>query len=180
VGTNGNLALSFRNTGKQGAVLHVYDKLHLDQIPRRYTVEAGKELRDDFWNVVTSDHGRYDLWVYGPNGFVRSFRGTVVPTPVKIEIELSYDPANASLGLRVCNEGNDKATLTVSANAYRADGPWTLTVPAGGTAEQRWSIANSGCWYDFTVAGVLSFERRFAGRLESGKHGISDPAMGMP
>ena len=51
----------------------------------------------------------------------------------------------------------------MTANAYRADGPWTLTVPAGGSAEQRWSIANSGNWYDFTVSGVLNFERRFAG-----------------
>jgi phospholipase C len=179
VGTNGTIGLSFRNTGKQGAVFHVYDKLHLDQIPRRYTVEAGKELRDDFWNVITSDNGRYDLLVYGPNGFVRSFRGTAVPAnaPVKAEIEVSYDPANASLDLKVRNEGTGQATLTVTANTYRADGPWTLTVPAGGTAEQRWSIANSGSWYDFTVAGVLNFERRFVGRLESGKHGISDPAM---
>src|SRR5262249_4960834 len=166
------------NTGKQGAVFHVYDKLHLDQIPRRYTVEAGKELEDDFWNFVTRDNGYYDLWVYGPNGFVRSFSGTVVPTRVKIDIELSYDVANASLGILVCNKGGDQETLTVSANAYRADGPWTLTAPAGGTAERSWSIANSGCWYDFTVAGALKFERRFAGRLESGKHGISDPAMG--
>jgi phospholipase C len=179
VGTNGKIGLSFRNTGKQGAVFHVYDKLHLDQIPRRYTVEAGKELRDDFWNVITGDNGRYDLLVYGPSGFVRSFRGTAVPAnaPVKAEIEVSYDPANASLDLKVRNEGTGQATLTVTANTYRADGPWTLTVPAGGTAEQRWSIANSGSWYDFTVAGVLNFERRFVGRLESGKHGISDPAM---
>ena len=96
---------------------------------------------------------------------------------MKAEIEVSYDPANASLDLKVRNEGTGQATLTVTANTYRADGPWTLTVPAGGTAEQRWSIANSGSWYDFTVAGVLNFERRFVGRLESGKHEISDPAM---
>jgi hypothetical protein len=38
------------------------------------------------------------------------------------------------------------------------------------------AVADSSCWYDFTVAGELNFERRFAGRLESGKHGISDPA----
>jgi phospholipase C len=179
VGTDGKIGLSFRNTGEQGAVFHVYDKLHLDQIPRRYTVEARKELRDDFWKVA-SDNGRYDLWVCGPNGFVRSFRGTVAPASIKTEIDLSYDPENVSLELKVCNDGNAAATFTVSANAYRLDGPWTLTVPAGGTAEQRWSIASSSGWYDFTVASHLNFERRFAGRLESGKHSISDPAMGMP
>jgi phospholipase C len=177
---NGRIGLRFRNTGKQGAVFHVYDRLHLDQIPRRYTVEVGKNLSDDFWNAFARDNGHYDLWVYGPNGFVRTFKGTVVPTnaAVKTEINLSYEPVNAALRLKVRNEGTDQATLTVTANAYRADGPWELTIPAGGTAKQHWSIAENGNWYDFTVVGALDFERRFAGRLESGKHGISDPAMG--
>jgi phospholipase C len=178
---SGRISLGFRNTGKQGAVFHVYDKLHLDQIPRRYTVEAGKELSDDFWNAITGDNGRYDLWVYGANGFIRTFKGTTFPenAPAKTELELSYDSANASLGLKVRNTGADQARLTVVANAYRADGPWKLTAPAGGTVEQRWSIADSGCWYDFTITDAADFERRFAGRLESGKHGISDPAMGL-
>jgi phospholipase C len=44
--TNGFLSLAFINSGAQGAVFHVYDKLHLDRIPRRYTVEAKKRLTD--------------------------------------------------------------------------------------------------------------------------------------
>jgi phospholipase C len=117
----------------------------------------------------------------GPNGFVRTFKGTMVPAnvPVKTETDLSYDPANATLDLKVRNEGIDPATLAVTANTYRVGGPWTLMVPAGGTVAQRWSIADSSSWYEFTVTGAPDFERRFAGRLESGKHRISDPAMGM-
>jgi phospholipase C len=45
-----SVELTFSNTGTQGAVYHVYDKLHLDRIPRRYTVEAGKTLTD-IWDV---------------------------------------------------------------------------------------------------------------------------------
>jgi phospholipase C len=78
----------------------------------------------------------------------------VVPAAARTEINLSYDRENASLDLKVCNEGNDQATLTVSANAYRADGLWTLIVPAGGTAEQRLPIADSSCWYDFSCGGT--------------------------
>jgi phospholipase C len=96
----------------------------------------------------------------------------------KAEIEVSCDPSDAVISVKVRNHGSGPAKLTVTANAYRADGPWTLTAPAGGTAEHSWSISNSNNWYDFTVAGVADFERRFAGRLESGNHGISDPAMG--
>ena len=36
----------FSNTGKQAAVFHVYNRLDLTAIPRRYMVEAGKQLDD--------------------------------------------------------------------------------------------------------------------------------------
>jgi phospholipase C len=41
------------------------------------------------------------------------------------------------------------------------------------------AMAPSG-WYDFsvTVNGHEGLERRYAGRIESGEDGISDPAMG--
>ena len=58
-------------------MLHVYDRLHLERGPRRYTVEAGKRL-DGIWDTAT-DHGRYDLWVLGPNGFHRHFAGRPPP-----------------------------------------------------------------------------------------------------
>jgi hypothetical protein len=37
--------------GRAGAVFHVYDRKHLDKIPRRYTVEAGKTLSDT-WPIL--------------------------------------------------------------------------------------------------------------------------------
>jgi phospholipase C len=41
-GGNGTVTLKFANTGRAAAVFHVYDKLHLDRVPRRYVVEPGK------------------------------------------------------------------------------------------------------------------------------------------
>jgi phospholipase C len=40
-------------------------------------------------------------------------------------------------------------------------------------------LAASHAWYDFSVAvdGATDFARRFAGRVETGKAGSSDPAM---
>jgi phospholipase C len=46
------------------------------------------------------------------------------------------------------------------------------------TPTLNWNLAASGNWYDFTVQ-ASNFERRFAGRMESGQHGISDPAMAL-
>ena len=65
----------------------------------------------------------------------------------------------------------------VRAEAYRSDGPWSLDLKPGQTVKRSWALAEQGRWYDFTVSGE-GFERRFAGRLETGAPGISDPAMG--
>ena len=70
------------NDGDAGAVFHVYDRLHLDRIPRRYTVEAGR-VSSSAAGTTTDDGGRYDLWVLGPNGFHRSFTGGVGPRSLR-------------------------------------------------------------------------------------------------
>ena len=72
-----SVTLTFKNSGAKGVVFHVYDKLHLDRIPRRYTVESKEEIQDT-WDL--SEDGAYDLWVYGPNGFVREFSGQSLMT----------------------------------------------------------------------------------------------------
>ena len=169
------LTLTFENAGPVGAVFHVYDKLHLDRIPRRYTVEANKSLQDD-WHPA-ADRGHYDLWVYGPNGFVREFRGILDPhIPDALGIDLRYDTSNMALEIIATNRGPTKARLTVKANAYRTDGLWVLWVAPGARASQRWSVVASHQWYDFTVKGE-SLEQRFAGRVENGEPGFSDPAV---
>ncbi|MDM0020824.1 phosphocholine-specific phospholipase C [Variovorax saccharolyticus] len=176
----GLLSLIFSNTGKQGTVSHVYDKLHLDLIPRRYTVEAGKQLQD-YWNAGASDSGKYDLWVCGTNGYVRTFKGDAIAwdtADFKPEVQICYEPATGAVYLKVHNAGRAAGRVTVQANAYRNDGLWTLEVAAGATGQQHWNLDGSGHWYDFTVSAE-NFERRFAGRVETGKPSVSDPAMAL-
>jgi phospholipase C len=107
------LGLTFRNTGSIGAVVHVYDRLHLDRIPRRYTVEAGKVLTDD-WKLGETN-GRYDLWVYGTNSFLREFRGTLQTNAHAPEVDLQYDVSARAVRVIATNRGDDKVTLTVCA-----------------------------------------------------------------
>lgn len=168
----GAMGLEFRNAGKAGAVFHVYDRLHLDRLPRRYTVEAGKSIADA-WDAG-ADAGAYDLWVYGPNGFVREFKGMVGAGP---EIEVAYDPAKRTVSATFRNTGVAAASLTVRHNAYHEGAAETVEVKPKGRLVRRWSVADSHDWYDLTVSGA-GFERRLAGRLETGKGGISDPAIG--
>ena len=169
-----HLTLVFRNTGAVGAVFHVYDKLHLDRIPRRYTVEAGKTL-SDIW-LVKQDSGQYDLWVYGPNGFVREFRlrgGAPGHHPAP-QIRVEYDAPNTTIRLIATSKGQEE--LTVHSNAYRSDGPWHLRLARGRPATLDWSLTTSHQWYDFTVA-CGPVEHRFAGRIETGAPAFSDPAV---
>jgi phospholipase C len=176
----GLVSLSFSNTGKQGTVFHVYDKLHLDRIPRRYTVEAGKMLTD-YWNTGATDSGKYELWVYGTNGFVRTFKGDALAydtAAFKPEVQVCYDPASGQVYVKVHNTGAQAGSVVVTSNAYRTDGPWPLDVAAGATAMLHWNLDDSGHWYDFTVSAA-NFERRFAGRVETGKPSVSDPAMSL-
>jgi phospholipase C len=179
-GATGTIALTFSNLGRQGAVFHVYDKLHLDRIPRRYTVEAGMTL-NDVWDTAATDSGNYDLWVYSTNGFFRSFQGDALVqgnARFRPEVELVYEPAAGSLYLTVSNTGGEAGQVTIQSNAYRSDGPWLLKLAAHSSGVLHWNLEESSYWYDFT-AQSSGFERRFAGRMETEQHGLSDPAMGV-
>ncbi|HZV66572.1 MAG TPA: phospholipase C, phosphocholine-specific [Telluria sp.] len=176
-----SVELAFLNTGSQGAVFHVYDKLHLDRIPRRYTVEAGKSL-SDVWNT-SLDRGKHDLWVYGPNSFVRGFKidAVAADNAAMPEIKVRYMREEGSLTVSFANAGTQACRLTVRDNAYRSGGPKAVTVAPGKVVEHRWSLNKSANWYDFSVIADApgGYERRFAGRVETGKHSYSDPAIGI-
>lgn len=169
----GRLSLLFRNRGTKGAVFQVYDKQRLDLLPRRYTVEAGGMLTGN-WLAA---EGSLDIFIIGPGGFFRSVAGTASTDSKPLAVDFLYLPEARSVEIVVRNPNGRAATLSIEANAYRMGGPWRLDVPARGKAKRRFDLVESGNWYDLTVSGD-GFERRFAGRLETGAPSISDPAMG--
>jgi len=162
------VTLRFFNEGAVGATFQVYDKRHLDRIPRRYAVEAGKSL-DDQWSV--EGDGSFDLYVLGPNGFMRSFSGTAGATLPTLEAR--YDVKANGLKLAL---GGAAATVTLGDDLYGVNPPQTLAVTPAGQAKAVWSAAKSQGWYDFTVKAP-TMTIRLAGRVETGKHGVSDPLM---
>ena len=170
--------LMFSNTGTQAAVFHVYDQLNLEAIPRRYMVEAGKQL-DDVWNTST---GKYDLWVLGPNGFHRGFAGDLTKSTQAeslAEVRVCVEECDPKIYLKVRHDASKPAKLMVKANAYLPNKTWNIET-ASTEKELNWNMSDFGGWYDFTVTieGDSSFKRRFAGRIETGKDSFSDPYMG--
>ncbi|MDB4988392.1 MAG: phospholipase phosphocholine-specific, partial [Myxococcaceae bacterium] len=58
---------------------------------------------------------------------------------------------------------------------------WQVTVHPYGHALLAWPVQSNGGWYDFLVTCGADdlFARRFAGRIETGRHSVSDPGMGL-
>jgi phospholipase C len=166
----GEIAITFANAGQAGAVFHVYDRLDLARIPRRYTVEAGKQVGDR-WAV--SANGTYDLWVLGPAGFMRGFQGTAAGVPPRLTAR--YDRRAPALLLAV-RGGGAPAEIVVRDDVYGAAAEERLALRPAATQKIARSAQASGGWYDITVAGE-GFAYRYAGRIETGRHGVSDPAL---
>jgi phospholipase C len=166
------VGLTFENKGTAGAVYHVYDLYNLDDIPKRYTVEAGKSL-DDQWAV--SAEGKYDLEVFGPNGYFQKLSGSLPANEPVVTLE--YDHEKGGISIMLGNFGIGPLRLKILSNAYGYADSESLDIAPGESKKKSWDLVNSGNWYDFSVKSGDGYLHRFAGRVETGKPSISDPAM---
>jgi len=168
---NTTIVLTFLNSGKAAAVFHVRSGNATDQV-RMYTVEPGKTLTGS-WKVS----GTYDLKVYGPNGFVRFFKGMVAG--VALQVRAQYEKGEGEIRLSLHNAGSHHASVTVL-DAYTG-ALVTRSLGANfGQADVEFSLGRFGGWYDLvvTVAEDAAFSYRLAGHVETGRDSVSDPAMG--
>jgi hypothetical protein len=100
------IILSFINTGSATVVFQVRSGNTADLV-RTYTVEPGKRLQDT-WNVVSS----YDLSVYGPNGFVRYFKGCIGAGAAALDVFSKYDrEERGAIEWRISNVGASQAEV---------------------------------------------------------------------
>ncbi|PVM86160.1 phospholipase C, phosphocholine-specific [Caulobacter radicis] len=162
-------SLTLNNPGAAGAVLHVYDRLRLDQAPRRYTLGAGGRL-EDAWPA-----GAYDLWLLGPNSFHRHYAGE--PSD-GLEWLIVPNLNGKTVAMTLYNTSSQARTVIVEPAGFLRPKPWTVTLAAGETQGREWQTGVD--WYDLSARceEVPSWRRRAAGRAESGRHSHSDPLMG--
>jgi phospholipase C len=172
--SNSTVCLTFFNTGRATAVFQVRSGNVADPV-RHYTVEPGKTLAGT-WNVASS----YHLSVYGPNGFVRYFNGSIGSSAAVLDVRSSYDRDDdrGSLEWSITNLAADHAEVSVL-DAYTGESSRWLLRP-GETFEGEVSLRQFHGWYDLivTVAGDATFKYRLAGHVETGKDSFSDPALG--
>jgi phospholipase C len=161
--------LEFVNRGSSGAVFHVYDLKRPDDPPRRYTVEARKTLASE-WPA-----GAYDLFVLGPNGFHRRYRGE------EAGVSLAFAAVGRKARLKLLNASGQTQFVTARPGAYeeKIHVIHSAEIPPAQAREFVWDFAPTSGWYDLKVK-VGDFEQRLAGCIEDGSSTTSDPAMGGP
>jgi phospholipase C len=183
------IALEARNGifGKAaaGAPFHVYTPGKFrDQVKlrtRAYAVAAGHRLTDS-WDIESFENGAYHLRVCGPNGFLREFAGSADDPRVEIQCEYAgqTNTLSGDVELRVASHAERALTLQVKDHGYKS-GDHAMVVEPGSSRALVMALGQSHHWYDFsvTIDGAKRFLRRFAGRVETGESGFSDPVMGL-
>jgi phospholipase C len=143
-----------------------------------YAVGAGEKI-NDVWPIEDFENGAYHLNVHGPNGFFREFRGDKNNPALLINCTYAQGVVHVNL---VKTNATHKYTIELSDHSYKSDTKTTVLQSGVLSGTVQIDTSKSFGWYDFSVKvnGNALFEQRYAGRVETGKPGKSDPAMGFP
>jgi phospholipase C len=118
------------------------------------------------WDV-TLTAGKYAVSVYGPDGFLTSFAGQVVPAgqdsgqvPV-----VTAALRSGKVELTLANEGQQQVTYTLTPNDFKGH-TQTVVVQGGKSKAIGWPTDQDG-YYDVVITATSAggFRRRYAGRL---------------
>jgi phospholipase C len=177
------------NVYAPGRYLHIENGLpvYKDLRTWAFTVRAADQFSAT-WPIGDFDKGIYHLRVYGPNGFYREFKGSENDPSVDIQCEYETMTLNklkltGNVELILYNQAGKSFDISIIDNSYK-NPVFSRTVnPSGGmnaSLKIPINLSKQFGWYDFSVkiAGDDLFEKRFAGRVETGESGFSDPFMG--
>jgi phospholipase C len=148
-----------------------------------YGVKAGDKV-SDLWPLHEFEHGVYHLRVYGPNGFYREVMGAENDPFVDIRVEYQSNLLNkaaltGNVEVKISNLHKEAYDVEIIDHSYKVN---SSNRKVGGSSSMNivLHLENSHGWYDFSVKvkGYSDFTRRYAGRVETGKAGFSDPFMG--
>ncbi|MDH6140332.1 phospholipase C [Kitasatospora sp. GP30] len=170
-GADGRLRIDFASHGAAGAHFLVTSSTQAGG-PWNYTVEAGRSLSGE-WQLAT---GGYALAVYGPNGFLREFKGTAGAAGP--ELTARHHGNSGQLQLELTNEGSTPVRLTIT-DGYGNEHEAAYQLRPGARVTHVAHPHRSNGWYDLTVTSDRDpgYRRRLAGHIETGAPSTSDPAI---
>lgn len=138
---------------------------------RNYAVAPGEFVTDSF-AVEDFETKKYHLKLYGPNGFYREYKaGGPVVTAMYERKRLSNDLLTGNLIIDIAEATGEVELHDLS---YGSD-PKIVA----GNATVIMDLSKSQGWYHFGVKyrNESDFTSVYAGRVETGNHSVSDPAM---
>lgn len=172
------LRIDLVNTGPVGVTFTVHDNLDREE-PWHFTIGTGdRHLAALGYASPVVD--RYDLTLQGPNGYWRRYSG---PFDGTSEVQLTELPDMRAVELNVSNHGDRPVEFTATLDGrYQTstERRRTLTIAGGATAKILYPLLASDDWYDISVtrADDANFLRHFAGKVETGRAGKTDPGIG--
>jgi len=175
--SDGTVKIHFANFGTAAAVYQVYSD-DGQRGPWTYTVGPQTELSGT-WLVTANGQTEYDLSVFGPNGFLRVFEGSIFGSDkANLESHIIYDHRRNGVILEIHNLGGLSCRVRV-VDIY-TDKTIERTLRPDESLNEFWSLEDAHGWYDFIVStdSDQSFQWRLAGHLETGHDSMSDPAFG--
>ncbi|TDD60382.1 phospholipase C, phosphocholine-specific [Kribbella antibiotica] len=161
----GRYTLTFSSGAHAGAQFLVAAYNRTDG-PWTYTTSASKTISDS-WNA-TSYGGVYNLTVHSANGYLRTFNGKPA---TGLEVT-ARDTSSGDVKLILTTDIARAVTITSTYGGR----PKTLNLKPGKTTHL---VTTTRRWYDVSVTTATdkSYLRRFAGHVETGQPGLSDPAI---
>ncbi len=148
---------------------------------RNYAVSPGDQISDS-WSIHAFDKEMFQLDVHGPNGFYRMFKGDTQRPNIKIRCtyEKSRDERSFTgrLSFTCINQDSKSHRLLLEDISYGGDRK-EFELKAGASTTVLFDLSKQSFWYDFRVSckNDSVFEEQYAGRIEAGKSGKSDPLL---
>ena len=173
-------------TKSSGAPFNIYLRNRKDasaagggMVAATYAVKPGDTLTKQIPLSLFADSG-CSIEVLGPNGFYRSFTGQSAsfPLAVRTSYERKGRELTGNVQVELHNKSVEPVSLTLRDNSYKSATVMRKIEP-GQEISVVLQLKRSHNWYDFTVkADGSNAEARYAGRVETGTPGFSDPFMG--
>jgi phospholipase C len=164
----GQVKARLTNTGTVGVSFAIYPDDFLAATPTPVTVQQSSP-GSYVWDA-TATAGKYSFSVYGPDGFVTSFAGTVYPAgqnsgPVPVVTAALHSARPKTVELTLANTGQVAVVYTLTPNDYEGS-TQTVTVKQNGHKTISWPTDPYG-YYDVVITTNTAdgFGRRYAGRV---------------
>src|SRR5690606_13680029 len=145
-------------------------------------VAPGDQLTHKFPLKEFKEAG-YHLRVYGPNRFYREYKGDAQDPAIKITCDYEQedrDPSQLTGNLKINfnNSTGKNVKVRIADQAYGMGTVELIVEP--GKQSTVIDLSKNYNLYDLTVTldGHKAFAQHFAGRVETGKDGKTDPQMG--